>query len=266
MWRTFDYTTLFALYYNMYRIAKANPAACKYLDAKGYLERACGTARAYYEVPYNINMQGWAILDYGVRFAKDPADWVQLGYASMLSSWALVNSGDASSNYGFWYPGKLHDGTAGWGFLPRQVGSEWNPAAQGIPRGAWPVDGEIDHGFVAGVEGAATVVIDDPIFGLICYGGTVEKTGTTLKITPNDGVRQRLHVITKDRGLHISLDCDGFAKGQPVIVSGDKLTLHIERRISSAHRVRVMIEGLGANPTLVINGKKTPVKNGVAEF
>lgn len=61
MWRTFDYTTHFAIYYNLYRIAKHYPGKVTYLDAKGYLERAYRTAMAYFEVPYNILMgKQWA--------------------------------------------------------------------------------------------------------------------------------------------------------------------------------------------------------------
>ena len=56
MWRTFDYTTHFAIYYNLYRIAEDNPEMVSYLDADGYLERAYRTAMAYFEVPYNILM------------------------------------------------------------------------------------------------------------------------------------------------------------------------------------------------------------------
>mgnify|MGYP006960460640 CR=1 FL=1 len=62
MWRTYDYPTHFTIYYNLYRIAKNYPSLVSYLDAKGYLERAYRTARAYFEVPYNIFMgKQWAI-------------------------------------------------------------------------------------------------------------------------------------------------------------------------------------------------------------
>lgn len=61
MWRTFDYTTHFAIYYNLYRIAEDNPEMVSYLDADGYLERAYRTAMAYFEVLYNILMgKQWA--------------------------------------------------------------------------------------------------------------------------------------------------------------------------------------------------------------
>ena len=32
-----------------------------------------------------------------------------MGYASYLSSWALLNSGTPESNYGYWYPGQAND-------------------------------------------------------------------------------------------------------------------------------------------------------------
>jgi hypothetical protein len=61
MWRTFDYTTHFAIYYNLYRIAKDNPELVTYLDSKEYLERAYQTAMAFFKVPYNILMgKQWA--------------------------------------------------------------------------------------------------------------------------------------------------------------------------------------------------------------
>jgi hypothetical protein len=61
MWRTFDYVTHIAIYFNLHRIARENPALTTYLDDKGYLRRAYQTAMAYFEVPYNIEMgKQWA--------------------------------------------------------------------------------------------------------------------------------------------------------------------------------------------------------------
>jgi len=58
MWRTFDYPTYFALYFNLYRVAKQQPELVKEASAEDYLERAFGTARAYFEVPAHIRMEG----------------------------------------------------------------------------------------------------------------------------------------------------------------------------------------------------------------
>lgn len=61
LWRTFDYTTHIALYYNLYLIARDHPHMVKYLDAAAYLERAYRTAMAFFLVPYNIKMgEDWS--------------------------------------------------------------------------------------------------------------------------------------------------------------------------------------------------------------
>jgi len=66
-----------------------------------------------YLLSYMSQMGGWSILDYGLHFAADPADYLRLGYASSLSSWALVNSGTSESGYGYWFPSPNNDGATG---------------------------------------------------------------------------------------------------------------------------------------------------------
>jgi hypothetical protein len=405
MWRTFDYTTYFALYFNMYQIARQRPDLVHDLDATGYLERAYGTARAYFRVPAAIRMEGgwsftgwvywqytvgnfhekyliplisaleaegeqakadelraewekkvkyfiydkpwpfasempidstayestyaagryamerglepdtnlwfdrneekwfshpvidigrhrtflnrqhaanlacrgvleanywslgsdfrgcgsasytlsymsqmggWAVLDYGLRYDPAPAANLRLGYASMLSSWALMNTGDQASDYGYWTPGALHDGSMSWGFQPRQFGTEWNPATRDLPRGAWPVCGEADHGLVAGIEAACTVLFDDPIFGMLALGGEIKTTDNEIEVVPRDGVRQRFHAIMGDRRLHLSLERDGFAAGQSVKLSPDldRISFVLESRVPQLHETLLMVEGL----------------------
>ncbi len=407
MWRTFDYPTYFALYFNLYRIAKQRPDLVRELSAADYLERAYGTARAYFQVPANIRMEGgwsftgwvywqytignfhekyllpliaaleaegqqtradflraewekkvkyfvydhpwpfasempidstayestyaagkyalerglkpdihlwhdrnqdkwfshpdidpqrheaflrrqhlanlacrgvleanywslgsdfrgcgsasytlsymspmggWAVLDYALRYDAQPAANLRLGYASLLSSWALLNSGDARSNFGFWTPGPRHDGAMSWGFQPRQVGTEWNPAARDLPRGPWPVCGEADHGLVAAIEAASTILFEDPLFGLLAFGGEVTPGGDAIGVIPRDGVRQRFHAVLGARRLHVTLDRDGFAADQPIRVSPalDHLAFTLESRTPAAHETALTIAGLPA--------------------
>jgi len=47
----------------MHRVAKHYPALTKYLDARGYLERAFGTAIAYFTWP--LKMANWSADDLG---------------------------------------------------------------------------------------------------------------------------------------------------------------------------------------------------------
>jgi len=58
MWRTFDYTTYFALCFNMYRIARQNLQMVRRIDAQGHLERPYGTARTFFDVPSHNRMEG----------------------------------------------------------------------------------------------------------------------------------------------------------------------------------------------------------------
>jgi len=204
-------------------------------------------------------MGGWAILDYGLYFADVPTDYIQLGYASMLSSWALVNAGTKENNYGFWYPGEFQDGAVGWGFMPQKLGNEWNPATHPIPRGVWPVCGEIDHGLTAGIEAASTVVYDDPIFGLVACGGILQINDDVVSVDPRDGVRQRFHARLNGKHLRIFLDRDGFAKNQPIVFDKQmsKIEFALENRASIDHSTVVKILGLPADDYVItVNGMK----------
>ena len=54
VWRIYDYPHVVLMYYNMYRVAKLYPETTKYLDSKGYLERAFRTAKAFFTVPMEV--------------------------------------------------------------------------------------------------------------------------------------------------------------------------------------------------------------------
>lgn len=405
MWRTFDYTHMILLYFQMYRIARLYPELTHYLDKDGYLERAFGTARAYFTVPYNIKMGkpwdfrgwcdwaykqgnfdeicipalidalehegrleqadwlrgewekkvkyfvydhpypfgsemffdttafesthviarygvehelspdqtlwqdkntgewyshplvrrqdfrefmdkeiatniaargwlethyyqlgsdirqtgntdyllsymtqlgGWSILDYALYYADDPARYLRLGYASVLASWALVNCGPAETDGGFWFPGEANDGAAGWAFKPEQYGPTWMGLPQG--RGIWRYDGEIDSGFSGGLRAAATVVVDDPVFGLIAYGGALNAQPDATGVIPRDGLNQRVHFLNVAPPLHLLLERDGFAAEAEVRVAHDlsELSFHLENRVASAHTSILTIKGLPA--------------------
>jgi len=191
---------------------------------------------------YMAKMGGWSILDYGICYANRPWDWLQLGYASYLSSWALMNSGNEASGYGFWYPGKENDGAMGWAFMSSKYGRAW--IRQDVPRGAWHYDGEADLGLGAAFRMARTVLAEDPLFGWIAYGGSLSEDRNGYSVIPRDGVRNKFSVISKEQRISVSMDRDGFAKEHPVIVSGtlDKLSFSIENRTGDTHELKLLIQ------------------------
>lgn len=379
LWRIYDYPHIILLYHSMYRIALQNPDAVHYLDKDGYLERAFGTAKAFFTVPlaiekwsahrtgtyneliivdlikdlykegrteqadwlrqewekkveyfvndnpnlfgsefpfdstgfesthalakyakealaesnsslkvtqvaldkficqqiqsnlacrgwietayyylgsdyrawaggkytlsYMSQMGGWSVLDYGLYMAEDPFDYICLGYASYLSSWALMNTGTPGSNYGYWYPGLENDGGAGGGFKPEPYGRSWLGKTHG--RGSWYYGCEIDLGFSGALRTATTILANDPIFGRVAYGGDWVAVDKGVAVIPKDGLRRRFHVIEKSRRLHVLLDRDGFAKGRPITISDamDRLSFELENRTGTEHTTILSIQG-----------------------
>jgi len=242
----------------MERQLKAGLAVRGWLETSYYLLGADFTASSDTgAMSYMANMGGWGILDYGVNFAAEPFDWLQLGYASYLSSWALINSGRPETNYGFWFPGKENDGATGWQFMTAKFGRAW--IRKDVPRGPWNYDGEIDLGYGAGLRIAATVLTDDPIFGWFAYGGTLAAIGNRLSIIPRDGLRQRLYAVLPGQRLRIELDRDGFAQGRPLVADKNlaRINLTLENRTRDPHTTTLMITPSGkASYAVYQDGKK----------
>ena len=385
IWRTFDYPHVIHLYWNMYRIARTYPHLVSCLDAGGYLQRAYGTALAYYTYPekladwpawelgnydelviedliggledrgwdkkadtlrahwenkiehfiqerpnlfhseypfdptgfesyqafagyahsilqqggsqtlevtrkatrdfmddqirmniatrgwlensywqlgsegdlrYMSQMGGWALMDYALYHAENPYPYLRLGYASFLSSWALMNAGTPESNYGYWYPGQANDGAAGSAFMTEALGTTWLGKQQ--PRGAWYYGAEIDLGYGSALRTAATIVTDDPLFGPMALGGELLPSPKTWKIIPRDGLRKRLHIISKEDRLHVKLHRDGFAKNEPIHISRDfkNMTFRIENRTGDQHPTTLTLKGLPPGKYTLSKGEK----------
>jgi hypothetical protein len=211
-------------------------------------------------------MGGWAILDYGLHFAMDATDYLRLGYASSLSSWALVNSGTKESGYGYWFPSANNDGAAGGGFMPETLGRAW--IGKQMARGAWYYSAEEDVSYCAAIRTHATIVARDPALGEIAYGGILTRVGSTVRVIPRDGLRVRFHVIRGDQRFHMELDHDGYAREQPIVVSDDlsRIQFTLENRTGGAHETGLSIEGLPAGEyDVAVDGRRAgTVKGGAA--
>ena len=192
-----------------------------------------------YTLSYMAQMGGWAVLDYGLYYATNPAPYLQLGYGSYLSAWALMNTGTPDSNYGFWYPGAANDGACGGGFEPSPYNTTW--LGQPAHRGSWYYSCEENLGFCGAIRMAATVLVDDPIFNRFCYGGDWQQTTNWIQITPKDGVRQRFHAMLSSGQLHLRLENDHFGGNNSLQVKEDFSTIAftIETPNPAAHNARL---------------------------
>jgi hypothetical protein len=208
-----------------------------------------------YTLSYMSQMGGWSILDYGLNFSKDPADFIRLGYQSYLSSFALINSGTPETNYGFWYPGKENDGASGWAFEPQKYATPWIQKPQG--RGPWVYDGEIDLGFGGATRTAATVVTNDPIFGMVAYGGELTKKSNLFYIIPKDGLRKKIYYRNGNHKIDIELLRDGFKWNEALLIDpmGKILQFTVENRTSDAHTLPLILNGLKGTYEIKYIGK-----------
>jgi hypothetical protein len=220
---------------------------------RGWLETAYyylgsdyrGSGPSSYTLSYMAQMGGWAVSDYALYYAHDPMPYLRLGYASYLSSWALLNSGTPESNYGYWFPGKENDGGAGGGFEPRPWGRAWLGNKE-MGRGSWWYSGEIDLGFDGALRTAATIAAEDPTFGWFAYGGDLTRTQAATRVIPKDGLRTRFHVIRGDQRVHILLGRDGFAKNKEISFDDSlhAIRFMLENRGTSKHQTEIQVSGL----------------------
>jgi hypothetical protein len=225
------------------------------LAVRGWLETSYYQLGADPSLSYMAAMGGWGVLDYAIHFAPDPFDWLQLGYASYLSSWSSMNTGTPETNWGYWFSGEHNDGAAGWQFMSAKRGSAWMgsswPGGVQVPRGLWHYDGEIDLGFGGALRMARTLVTNDPLFGWIAYGGTWIEEESSLVVVSRDGVRKRFGVVLADprapslraQRLEIELARDGFAASTPIVVDKrlDRITFTIENRTGDTHETEVLL-------------------------
>jgi cyclophilin family peptidyl-prolyl cis-trans isomerase len=219
------------------------------LCVRGWLETSYYQLGADPGLSYMAAMGGSGILDYALNFSGHPTDWLQLGYASYLSSWCLVNCGPPENNYGFWFPGRENDGAAGWQFMSAKAGSAWMgssyPGGVTEPRGPWHYDGEIDLGFGGALRMAATILTRDPVFDWVAYGGTITVEKSKVEIVPRDGLRQRFDAVINDQKnpesstqrLKMELDRDGFVAGKAIATDSSlrKIVFALENRTDDEH-------------------------------
>lgn len=232
---------------------KANVFCRGWLETAYYLlgsdYRGCGSTM--YTLSYMAAMGGWSLLEHALFWSKEPWAMLRLAYASILSSWALMNSGTKESNYGYWYPGKENDGGAGGGFEPSPYGETW--LEQPHHRGSWYYSCEIDLGFTGYLRAARTVLAEDPVFGWTCYGGSLTVAREGYEILPADGLNRRFNLIGAKHRLHVEVAGNEIAK---IRLSKHFGALDIELKSSS--RCRVLLRG--SAETVFFNCKETKLK------
>ncbi|MFT4112147.1 DUF5695 domain-containing protein [Silvibacterium sp.] len=228
-----------------------------------------GGAGDSFTLTYMSQLGGWAVLDHALYERRVPDATVRLGYASYLSAFALMNTGTAETGYGYWFPGEESDGGSGGGFEPAAYGMTW--LGQPHHRGPWYYSSESDLGYCGAVRTAATIVADDPVFGLFCFGGEMRDRGSSLEIVPRDGLRRRLHLRTSSQQIDLEIGGARFAKERPITSSKGKMRFlfHVETDPNATGEMTLRIAGLPAGNYRVRCGGQSielSPETGIARF
>jgi hypothetical protein len=114
---------------------------------------------------------------------------------------------------------------------------------------------------------ATTLVADDPLFGLLAYGGTLKDAGARLEVVPRDGLRQRFGAILPAgatlRKLRVEFDRDGFAADAPIAFDRalGRVAFLIENRTADAHRTGLRLSlPPGERYQLRVAGRPVPLQ------
>lgn len=216
-----------------------------------------GGAGDAFTLTYMSPMGGWGVLNHALYDHREPDATIRLGYASILSSWSLMNTGTRESGFGYWFPGEANDGGTGGGFEPAAYGMTW--LGQPHHRGPWYYSSETDLGYCGALRTAATIVADDPVFGRFCFGGEMREEKASLHIIPRDGVRRRLHLRTAGQQIDFELTGARFAREQRIEWSPDKqrFLFMLETETTGNGEVQFLVVGLPAHGYKIICGHET---------
>ena len=209
-----------------------------------------------FTLTYMSPMGGWGVLDHALHDRQEPDASVRLGFASILSSWSLMNTGTQESGFGYWFPSEENDGGTGGGFEPAAYGMTW--LGQPHHRGPWYYSSETDLGYCGALRAACTIVADDPVFGRFCFGGEMRAENGSLEIIPRDGVRRRLHLRTEGELIDFELTGARFAREQPVrwFTGQHRFHFALETESSGSGEVQIAIAGLPAGAYKVSCGEQ----------
>jgi hypothetical protein len=235
------------------------------LFCRGVIEKAYyyygsdyrGGAGDSFTLSYMSPMGGWGVLNHALYDRAVPDATIRLGYASFLSSWALMNTGTQESGFGYWFPGEANDGGTGGGFEPAAYTMTW--LGQPNHRGDWYYSCETDLGYCGALRSASTIVADDPVFGRFCFGGEMSGEKTFLHIIPRDGVRRRLHLRTAGHKIDFEVTGARFAKEQPIqwFTDQQRFRFTLETETTGSGEVQLLFARASGGRYKVVCGNET---------
>ncbi|KAA9083739.1 DUF5695 domain-containing protein [Microbacterium radiodurans] len=203
---------------------------------------------SWWNLGYETQLGAWQQQEYLLNHdlgaaGIDASELARSTYGAYYAGWANINSGQISAD-----PANI--GAASWQFQSQKGSTEygWIPNIDGW----WSWSGESALGFWGALNTASVNVVDDSAVGLYAYGGDVEAQASGWRITPKDGVRQRL-VITPAGKLGVSLE---NAKYSSATVAADlsSIELALDKPEIAGATPEVIVTNLPAGRYVVRDG------------
>lgn len=205
----------------------------------------------HYANPVTLNGEGWWMFQYSmslIGWAMD--DWMRfhstrkeldarLTYAAKLGNLTAINSGQIDSN-----PANI--GAVAWTYQPERGNiydcSRADCSSETQHNGWRGMSGEADLGLFGAILILSSDVAVDPLFGLYCYGCDVAAAQGCYTVTPRDGVRKRLNLLTEK--VYFELDRDRYTTAT-LATARNYVKLTLENQDTSArHTTKVTLHGL----------------------
>ncbi len=158
------------------------------------------TGEPWWNFQYTVSLAGYAMDDWVRSGSTNPEFEQRLTYAAKIANVSAINSGQISSD-----PANI--GAVSWTYQM----TKGNYGALGLDGGplfnGWRgMSGEADLGLFGAIKILSADIAVDPIFGLYGYGADVTLAGGNYVVTPKDGVRQKLNLITEKFGMALERD------------------------------------------------------------
>ncbi len=207
---------------------------------------------SWWNLGYETQLGAWQQQDYlksydAATTGFNADETMRSTYGAYLAGWANINSGQISSD-------PANYGAASWQYQSEKGSTEYSY----IPNlnGWWGWSGESALGFWGGLKTAAVNIVDDKVFGTYAYGGDITVVNGTTRITPQDGVRQRLTMFNKNK---FAMDIEG-AKYRAATISSDLRTVEVtlENTTANSYSPSISLTRLPAgNYQVLVDGQRT---------
>ncbi|WP_283679678.1 DUF5695 domain-containing protein [Lentilactobacillus sp. Marseille-Q4993] len=231
-----------------------------------------------YDDPVTINGENWWQFQYTASLADTAMnDWLvnednglsdeQLGlaeranYGAKLANLTHINSGQIDSS-------AENIGAVSWTYQA-ELGSP-TQALYGVGTGklhnGWrSLSGEADLSVFGALQVLSADVVNDPIFGLTGYGADVSESGNNLSITPEDGLKTKLNLVSDK--LSYTFDGDKYTHAD-ISKDGNSAIFDFENVSKSEHNVDLKIhngKGFDGKFDVLFNDKKVQTFDGKSQ-